>query len=95
MWKMCGIVMRVIAGQRAALFLGPVPEDKLPKDATPGRILVGTLSMAKKENGNGEAPGKVSLSYRCFLRFLLTRFKMSSAVHTPIPCMCTGSSRIV
>ncbi|CAL8469996.1 g9538 [Coccomyxa elongata] len=50
-------------GQRAALFLGPVPEDKLPKDASPGRILVGTLALAKKENGKGEAPGKVSLSY--------------------------------
>ena len=24
------------AGERAAFFLGPVPEDKLPKDATPG-----------------------------------------------------------
>ena len=24
------------AGERAAYFLGPVPEDKLPKDATPG-----------------------------------------------------------
>lgn len=58
--------MIVFAGQRAALFLGPVPEDKLPKDATPGRILVGTLALSKKDNGNGEAPGKVSLSYRCF-----------------------------
>ena len=24
------------AGERAVFFLGPVPEDKLPKDATPG-----------------------------------------------------------
>lgn len=53
------------AGERAAIFLGPVPEDKLPKDATPGRILVGSLSLSKKEKGNGEVPGKVSVSYRC------------------------------
>jgi hypothetical protein len=53
------------AGERAAIFLGPVPEDKLPKDATPGRILVGSLSLSKKESGSGDAPGKVSLSYRC------------------------------
>jgi tripeptidyl-peptidase-2 len=24
------------AGERAALFVGPLPDDKLPKDATPG-----------------------------------------------------------
>lgn len=29
------------AGERAAFFLGPVPEDKLPKDATPGRCACG------------------------------------------------------
>jgi hypothetical protein len=33
--------MHTHAGERAAFFLGPVPEDKLPKDATPGRCACG------------------------------------------------------
>ena len=53
------------AGERAALFIGPVPEDKLPKDATPGRTLVGTLSLSKRDGSSEDAPGKVALSYRC------------------------------
>ena len=52
------------AGERAALFLGPVPEDKLPKDATPGRTLAGMLSLAKQDGGKEDAPGKLALSYR-------------------------------
>ena len=51
------------AGERAVMYLGPVPEDKLPKDATPGRMLTGTLALAKRAGGNGEAPGKVALRY--------------------------------
>ncbi len=51
------------AGERAVMYLGPVPEDKLPKDATPGRTLTGSLAMAKKSGGNGDAPGKVALRY--------------------------------
>ena len=45
------------------MYLGPVPEDKLPKDAAPGRLLTGALALAKKANGSGEAPGRVPLRY--------------------------------
>ena len=47
--------------------MGPVPEDKLPKDATFGRTLTGTLALAKADGGakGGYAPGKIQLSYRC------------------------------
>ena len=41
-----------------------MPEDKLPKDATPGRTLTGTLSLSKKDGSSEEAPGKLRLSYR-------------------------------
>ena len=46
--------------------MGPVPEDKLPKDATYGRTLTGTLALAKADGGakGGDAPGKIQLSYR-------------------------------
>ena len=47
--------------------MGPVPEDKLPKDATAGRMLTGALALAKKAGGNGEAPGRVPLRYMCAL----------------------------
>jgi tripeptidyl-peptidase-2 len=33
-------------GDRAALFLGPVPDDKLPADA-PGKVLQGELSLGQ------------------------------------------------
>ncbi|CAK0779170.1 hypothetical protein CVIRNUC_004710 [Coccomyxa viridis] len=51
------------AGERVAMYLGPVPEDKLPKDAAPGRLLTGALALAKKGNSSGEAPGRVPLRY--------------------------------
>lgn len=44
-------------GERAAFFLGPVPEDKLPKDATPGRLLVGSLTLGVLSTSNGAANG--------------------------------------
>ena len=55
------------AGERAALFVGPVPEDKLPKDATFGRTLTGTLALGKADGGakGGDAPGNIQLSYWC------------------------------
>lgn len=59
--------MILLPGERAALFIGPVPEDKLPKDAAPGRILAGSLALSKKGNGNGEAPSKILLTYRYIL----------------------------
>eukprot|EP00887_Chlorella_sp_A99_P002396 scaffold10.g2396.t1 len=51
------------AGERCALFVGPVPEDKLPKDATPGRMLGGTLSLGLLTHSGKEAPGATPLTY--------------------------------
>lgn len=44
------------AGERCAFFLGPVPEDKLPKDATPGRVLVGSLTVGQQSHKGEAAP---------------------------------------
>lgn len=57
-----------------AYFVGPVPEDKFPKDATPGRVLAGTIAFGKlahytgKSNnngngGNGSAPSNVPFTF--------------------------------
>jgi tripeptidyl-peptidase-2 len=48
-------------GERAALFVGPLPDSKVPKDATPGSVLVGKLSLGRKaaRDGGGDAPGSV------------------------------------
>lgn len=80
------------------MYVGPVPEDKLPKDATPGRMLTGTLVLAKKAGGNGEAPGRVPLRYMCALP---QPARGSSALmqQCPLPraeavmsCQCIGAS---
>lgn len=49
-------------GESLAMFLGPLPEDKLPKDATSGRSLGGTFSLGLT-NGGKEAPGSVAVTY--------------------------------
>ena len=59
--------------------MGPVPEDKLPKDATFGRTLTGTLALAKADGGKGDAPGKIQLSYRCALPNQATCLSAESA----------------
>lgn len=46
-----------------ALFVGAVPDDKLPKDAAAGQTLTGTLALAHQ--GSGHAPGTLPLTYRC------------------------------
>lgn len=48
-------------GERAALFVGPLPDSKVPKDASPGSVLVGRLSLGRKaaRDGGGDAPGSV------------------------------------
>ncbi len=53
------------AGERLALFVGAPPEDKLPKHALPGQLLVGTLALA--HDGAGHAPGALELTYRSVL----------------------------
>jgi len=50
------------AGEAVAFFLGPVPDDKMPKDATSGRSLVGTFSLGQTSAGK-DAPGGVSMTY--------------------------------
>ena len=46
-------------GERATLFVGPLPDSKIPKDASPGSVLVGKLSLGRKaaRDGGGDAPG--------------------------------------
>ena len=67
--------------------MGPVPEDKLPKDATPGRMLTGTLALAKKAGGNGEAPGRVPLRYMCaLLHSARGGALMQQCPLQPLPC---------
>jgi tripeptidyl-peptidase-2 len=50
------------AGEAVAMFLGPVPDDKMPKDATSGRSLVGSFSLGQTSAGK-DAPGAVSVTY--------------------------------
>lgn len=52
-------------GSARLCFVGPAPEDKLPKDATPGRLLTGSLTLAKLSGaaGNGDAPGAPTITY--------------------------------
>lgn len=55
--------------EKVALFLGPVSEDKLPKDALPGRVLTGTCKLgvlgrvSTGTNGSSTAPGGASITY--------------------------------
>lgn len=51
------------AGDVAPLWLGPLPDDKLPKDATAGRLLTGHLSLGQLKRGGGAAPHKLDVSY--------------------------------
>ncbi len=49
-------------GERLALFLGAPDEAKLPKDATPGRLLVGALALGRTAEGE-KAPGGAALLF--------------------------------
>lgn len=42
-------------------FLGPVPEDKLPKDATAGRVLVGTFTLGLLSTKGDACPAGVQV----------------------------------
>ncbi|GAX82749.1 hypothetical protein CEUSTIGMA_g10175.t1 [Chlamydomonas eustigma] len=50
-------------GDSQALFLGPLPDDKVPKDASLGRTLVGKLTLGQLHNGSGAAPAGLSLVF--------------------------------
>lgn len=49
-------------GERTALFVGHVGEDKLPKDATQGRLLLGKCRFGQTSYGK-DAPGSIQLMY--------------------------------
>ena len=54
----------VAAGERVVYFLGPVPQDKLPKDANPGSSLAGTLKLGLLQGSKEHAPGAFPIFYR-------------------------------
>ncbi len=51
-------------GERVAYFLGPVPQDKLPKDAAPGNCLAGSLKLGLLQGSKEHAPGAFPIFYR-------------------------------
>jgi tripeptidyl-peptidase-2 len=52
------------SGDGAALFVGPLPDDKLPKDATPGRTLVGSMTVGLlHKGGSGAAPTMLPFTF--------------------------------
>jgi len=52
-------------GGAAALFLGPLPDDKMPKDAAPGKSLVGSLSLGLCAGKGAAAPHSLPLELPC------------------------------
>lgn len=52
------------AGERVVYFVGPVPQDKLPKDATPGTNLAGSLKLGLLQGSKEHAPGAFPVFYR-------------------------------
>lgn len=89
------IVHCLSAGESLALFVGPVPTDKLPKDATAGRSLAGTLQLGLQQGSKQHAPGSFPLTYRsglapcrlpCFLHL------PSAALHAKSLCDSHSSS---
>lgn len=54
----------LLPGDVAAVFLGPPPEDKLPKDAVAGKTLVGSINLGLSASG-GAAPGKLPVWLPC------------------------------
>ena len=57
---------RLDAGGHMAIFVGPVPEEKLPKDAIAGRTMLGSITMGKQSPGagGGNNPDAVGLVYQ-------------------------------
>lgn len=50
------------AGENLPLFIGKVADDKMPKDASPGRILVGSLHAGVKNDGKA-APESYQITF--------------------------------
>eukprot|EP00951_Prasinocladus_malaysianus_P026506 scaffold235531_cov34-Prasinocladus_malaysianus.AAC.1 len=53
------------AGAAMSIFLGPVPDDKLPKDAMAGKLLLGKLTLGKSQSSGSAAPGGISIALGC------------------------------
>ncbi len=71
-------VWPLYVGERVAYFLGPVPQDKLPKDAAPGNCLAGSLKLGLLQGSKEHAPGAFPIFYRS-LPFILS---MSGCIYT-------------
>jgi tripeptidyl-peptidase-2 len=54
--------LTLAAGEKLPLFVGKVADDKMPKDASPGRILIGSLHVGLKNDGKA-APGSYQISF--------------------------------
>ena len=61
----CALTEPVCPASRLPCFLGPVPQEGLPKDAKPGCTMRGTLALAKTSPlaGDRPAPNAVTLLY--------------------------------
>lgn len=57
------------AGERVAYFVGPVPQDKLPKEAGAGGSLVGSLQLGLLQGSKEYAPASLPLFYRYSLMY--------------------------
>ena len=55
----------LLHGSAAAMFLGPIPDEKLPKDAAPGKTLVGSLKLGICSGSGKPAPHSVPLAMPC------------------------------
>ena len=58
-------MLSVNAGERLAVFLGPIQDDKIPKDAAPGTLMPGTLKLGKlsAQSGGGDIPSPLHFEY--------------------------------
>lgn len=68
--------------------MGPLSgEDKLPRDALPGRIITGKVQLAKSSENAGakEAPGFIPLTFMCALISMFGIFRVKKLF-----CMPTG-----
>ncbi len=77
-------VWPLYVGERVAYFLGPVPQDKLPKDAAPGNCLAGSLKLGLLQGSKEHAPG----AFPIFYRWLPLILSVSGCFCTLAPLAC-------
>lgn len=53
-----------VAGERVAYFVGPVPQDKLPKEAAGQGSLTGSLQLGLLQGSKEHAPAALPLFYK-------------------------------